>query len=515
MSAPAIAGSDRPFGGAEFEIGRSPLSPFRATLALWWLAAKRNGGVLFLPVIAGVMWWLVRDSHVYMAVPLWMPTVQGIGYTLVIAGPLTAALASWTAGRSHRRGMADLLATAPLPRGWSTVADWLGITFWALAVYLGCAAVALAWTATQVTWGRPELWPILIAAIALAVCAAGGMLVGSLWPSRFLPPLLAIAVGFLIVGPTGIWQLDRVKMLSPMGPIDSVVREPLDIPDLRMMLPHLRWLVALGVALVLALVVRQNGGWLARALLGVSVVAVVVTGSGVYGYRSQSWTTEPVLHAVLPYEPVCVTDAVTVCLHPAYTAVTDEVVATVNGVSASLSGVAGTPTRYEQIVGGRPLDAGTVSFQLWAGYMLHANLAHELSWDMVVDRDAMARYTSGGYHGGIVASQAIVAAWIMLDYQQRTGLDGIESFPGPALEYSLVESEMVGEGEPFFRCLPFPGQLYGMDCTYDDEAAASLQALIDAATDRFFALDPEARRAWLEANWTRLRSGLVTLKGMP
>jgi hypothetical protein len=516
MKRPVFAGANGSTRGtADESSGESFLSGVRATLALWWLAAKRNGGVLLLPVVAGVMWWLVRDSHSYRGVVLWMPTVRGIGYTLGVAGPLTAALASWVAGRSRRRRMTDLLATAPLPSGWSVVAEWLAVTFWALAAYLGCAAVALAWTATGTTWGGPLLSPILVAAVALAVCAAGGLLLGSLWPSRFLPPLLAIAVAFLIVGPTGMWQLERFKMLSPMGPIDSVVRyDPMIRVDERMMRPHLLWLAALSLTLVLGLVVRQRGGWAARALLVASVAAAVITATPLLNYRSQSWGE--FTHAAIPYEPICATETVTVCVHPAYEEFLGEVAASVELIVAPLAGIEGVPTRFEQTVfGDRSSDV--VYMYIYGADSLSLNLGHEVSRELVTDWEAMEQNAESGY-GGYTAAQAIVAEWLRQDYQQRAGLRDEPTFygPMPGAENSLVLAEMVVEGEQF-HCVSREDGPQPMICDYhyDYDAAAGLQAQIDAATERFLALDPATRRAWLNANWTELRAGLLTLEDMP
>ena len=516
MSAPAVADANRPFGENTFEAGRSPLSPLRATLALWWLATKRNGGLLMLPVIAGVMGWLVRDQHSWRAVILWMPTVQGIAYTLVVAGPLTAALAAWVAGASRRRKTTDLLATVPLPTAWRTLADWLGVTAWAVGCYLVSAAVALGWTATQATWGGPLLWPIGIAATGLAVCAALGLLLGSLWPSRFLPPVLAVAVGFLIVAPTGIQQLARVKLLSPLGAIDSVVREPLVEVDLRMMVPHLRWLAALGLVCILTLIVRQGGGWLARGLLAASMVAAVVAAGPLLDYRDRGWGGfgyEP-----LPYTPVCATATVTVCVHPAYQAFLKETELSVELIVAPLAGIGGVPTRFEQtVIGEQSSDIVYLYLYNYEVDTLAHIIGYDVSREIVIDWGAIQQ-PANVFTSGVTAAQAIVGEWLRLDYQKRAGLHDSGSFYGapPGAGDSLVLVEMVVEGAPFQRCTADPEESKSMICDdYDYDAATGTQAQIDAATDRFLTLDPATRRAWLQANWTRLRSGLVTLKEMP
>nr|MBA2276295.1 hypothetical protein [Chloroflexia bacterium] len=510
MSTPALSGPNRFFGGTpDRSAGRSVLSAPRAAAALWWLAAKRNGGLFLLPVIAAAMWWLVRDSHQYQAVVLWMPTVQGVGNSLVVAGPLVAALASWIAGRSRRRGMTDLLATAPLPGGWAVVAEWLGIVAWVLLAYLGSAGVALLWTATEVTWGGPVLWPIIVAAVALAVCAAGGLFLGNVWPNRFLPPLLAIAVAALIVAPIGVRQLDRVKMLSPMGPIDSAVREPLVQVDDRVVLPHLLWLTALGLTLLLALVAWRSGRWLPRVLLMASVLAAVFAANPLVGYETGSDDVrafEPI-----PYEPQCATDVVTVCVHPAYERRHGEVVTAINAIAQPLADIDRVTMRFEQSVGWDSPPSDVVSFYLYGDEMLDGSLAHQVPMQIVADWPAMAAH-QGPAAGGLTAAQAIVAAWLTREYELRTGIETPLSFTDMSMNESasIVPLSMVVEGLPFLSCHQEAAQTQG--CEFDAVAGREVQARVDAATERFLAMDSATRRAWLNANWTDLRAGQVALE---
>jgi hypothetical protein len=43
----------------------------------------------------------------------------------------------------------------------------------------------------------------------------------------------------------------------------------------------------------------------------------------------------------------------------------------------------------------------------------------------------------------------------------------------------------------------------------------AFRAEVEAAIARFAALSPEEQRGWLEANWTSLRAGQLTLEDLP
>jgi len=339
------------------------------------------------------------------------------------------------------------------------------------------------------------------------------MLVGTLWPHRFVPPLLAAVVAVLIVAPAVLTQLSRFKMLSPLGPIDSVVREPLLQVDQRVFVPHLAWLGSLAVTLLLALVAWRSRGWAARGLLFVSIVATLVTGSELYDYERQN-DYVAVLGVPIPYEPVCVTQTMTVCVHPAYKEILAEAATIIDAIAAPLAGVGVEPMRFEQRGWGfPPPEHGVVPLYIGDVDHLAMPLAYEVPRAMVMDEVAMS--TRLGEDSWVTATQAIVAMWLTQDYQRRAGLD--VEMPNPYLIMpgpynSLVPIESVAEGDQFMTCSPV-GE-HG-SCEYDYEASGPLQAQIDAATERFLELDPAARQAWLTANWADLRAGLLTLEDMP
>jgi len=67
----------------------------------------------------------------------------------------------------------------------------------AIILYLCGVAVLYGFTATQATWGHPLWWPVVVGCAELAVISALGFAAGTFFPSRFTPPLAAVAAFFL------------------------------------------------------------------------------------------------------------------------------------------------------------------------------------------------------------------------------------------------------------------------------------------------------------------------------
>lgn len=465
----------------------------RTTLVFWWLAVKRSGGLLLLPVVAGLIMWLV-DNRQREGIVLWDLTLQGIGYSVVIVGPLMAAFACWVAGRSRRRGMTGLVTTAALPERWPALADCAGVVCWGLAVFLGSAGLALFWTATEATWGRPALAPLVIAAVATVVCGVLGVLVGRRSASRFLPPLLAIAVVALFLAPIGLSQLEAFQMLSPMGAVNLLTREPLYVVDEAVVLPHLRWLVTLGAVLVLMLVAWPARTWLARGVLVAGGLAAAVAASSLAGFPVPiAFSSDSRL---APYELTCATDTVAVCVHPAYEALLDDVAAEIDTLVQPVVGLEGIPTRYEQDVGRLHLEGNSGRFYLWD----EASLGHLIPFTLVMDLVVHPALPAGQRVAGPPGTASyVVGEWLV----RRVGGDQADESGAMPVEIF----DLLPEVAPL-RCDE-------TGCAPDESQYRALRQEFDAAVARFSALDPATRRAWLEANWADLRAGRLTMEDLP
>jgi hypothetical protein len=496
------------FGG--MAPGPGLLTTLRGVAALWWIEGKRNNGAVLLPVIAAVIIWLTWLSQLEGFVS-WMPATQAISFSLAIIGPLTAAFACWVAGRSRRHRLDDLLHTTPLPAGWSALTGWLGVVAWALCSYLGCAGLVLLWTALRVTWGEPLLAPLLIGSVTLVVVVGLGFLVGSVTANRFVPALLAVAVAVLFLLPIGgIDQLDHLKMLSPLGSVETMSNEYLVAVDQRVVLPHLRWLAALSLTLLLAAVALHSARWLPRGLLVVSAVVAILFGHELIDYAQPTYGGD--LPAI-PFEPVCTTDVVTVCLHPAHEALMDETVGQIGALVQPVIGIEGVPTRYRETVVGvqRGDDPTIVPFELWDGGDLDTGwLVFETARGIVVDPASMSSPTAAIHTGAAEvrpadfgyeydSAQYVVLAWLV-DQADARWIAPIEH----------VEEAAALLHQPW---------CYETDCPEErpvlEADFTTLENRLEAAMARFSALDPATRRAWLEANFADLRAGQLTLEDLP
>lgn len=451
----------------------------RRSLAFWWLGLRRNGGIWLVPLIALAVGWLVKTAQLRDGLVFWSFTVDGIGFALAVVGPLVAAYACWVAARDQRRGLEDLLTTAPAPRRWSTALDWLAAATWSVGAYIFAAGAALLWTGSRATWGEPVLAPVVIASIAVLLCSLIGYIAGTVSVNRLLPPVMAIAVAFMIVGPIGMPRLESVKLLSPIGPLKVMELSDFEVTDERMVAPHLCWLAALGVTLLGILLLRGGVRWSARALTVTGVVLMLITGTALVNNAS---LRQRGYHAPLPYVPVCETHTVTVCVHPAYRPFLGRASRGIERLLVPLAGINGVPVRFEQVVGMAPDDPATVTFQIW-------------------DKD--------GFRGMVPT----LSAAGLVGLRVPAGPDGTRNpanLPRVVVGSWLLMEAGFGNGTEqqfgFFVYGVGPDQATG---------ARELRAKVDAAIARFAALDPAIRHQWLVTNFAALRAGALTLDDLP
>jgi len=460
--------------------------PVRTTLALWWLAIKRCGGPLLLLAVAAAMAWLLWDGRM-PGIVLWARINQRIAFSVAIVGPLVTAFACWAAGQSRRRGLNDLLDSTALPAPYATVAATAGVIFWGLASFLVCAGVAMLWTATRATWGGPDLRLLAVAAGAIVVCGLVGALAGRISASRVLPALMALGGVAFIAAPLGI-GIVAIEMFSPLAVIYDQTRDWFHVVDDTVVWLHLRWLVALGATLAIAVVFWPVRGWLSRALLTAGAVLTVITAMPLVGWRTPEGI--PTNQALIAYEPTCITESVTVCVHPAYKSLLDEVAPFVEDFVQPIAGLDGVLTRYEQRVGFGPWEENAGWFPLDDGSSFRSQIPHTLVDHVLVWIELELPPGQGD-------AQYVVADWLM----QRVWVERPDVMPPTT-----------------FDTMPAVSELWICDetqCAMDDAKFQALRQEFDAAVARFAALDPNVRRAWLEANWTDLRAGRLHMEDLP
>lgn len=325
---------------------------------------RRNTLVPLLPVMAAVL-CLTPIADNLRPVALWTDRSSDLQGAIQAIGPFTAAAAAWMAGREHRRGMTDLLASTPAAAWRRVFATWSATCGIAAAFYACFGLVYFAITSVQATWGHPIIWPALSGLSALIACAVLGFAAGRLAPSRVTAPLAAVGVFAAMAAgiATALHDGERgAGLLSPVYPgiglhatVFFAVR-----PDLA----YLQIGCYLGAATAAAglIVLRVHAGdrtvfragsALAAGGLALAATAIALVSTGHYDARG---LVVPLLHDAasdrrIPYTPVCVHDrTLAVCLHPAYARSNelDFFDTAVNKLAAPLAGIPGLPVRAEQ-----------------------------------------------------------------------------------------------------------------------------------------------------------------------
>jgi len=176
--------------------------PGLPALRLLRLELRHNAMVWLLPVVFGLFWLITYRKTMAMP-PLWNLRAASLqtGIVADFAVPVTGA-AAWMASREARRRVTDQVTITARSRWERLLVTWAATAVWAMVAYLGCLAVGYGVTAHQATWGGPLWWPAAVAAASVLSFCALGFVVGAFLPSRFTPPLVAIAA-FFVLAPRG------------------------------------------------------------------------------------------------------------------------------------------------------------------------------------------------------------------------------------------------------------------------------------------------------------------------
>jgi hypothetical protein len=183
----------------------------------------------------------------------------------------------------------------------------------------------------------------------------------------------------------------------------------------------------------------------------------------------------------IPYTPVCGGTGVRVCVHPAYRSYLPDVAAALSPALAQVKGLPGVPVRVAQVPTSylQPQAAGSITgspavFRLPLGDLgLPIPLAADAIFAQQVQLVFVHAFVGAGQGLGTPAQQAVQAAVLT-----RAGV-------------------------------PLPEQPGLM--AFSQTPAAPVRA----AAERFAALSPVARHAWLAAHLAALRSGALTLAQLP
>jgi hypothetical protein len=424
--------------------------------------------------------------------------------------PFAAGLGAWVASREGRRNTGDLLMTTARP-AWARQAAALGATlFWLLLTFLAAVAALYIQVALQATWGGPPLWPVAVGAVQVVTLAVLGFTAGALFPGRFTAPLAAIGA-FLLVFIGFHAALNRAPGSSTHALLSPATGLPLEdigvffhvAPDVA--IAQVMFMGGITVALlgvlVLAPVFRVRRGLsvaIGRAGPQLCAVGIVMLAMGV----AASWTAFaltgtaklgvsgwdiPALHDAasdqpIPYTPDCTGTAFPVCVHPAFSGFLPAAAAALQPVAAELKGLPGAPVRAEEVPAAGEGVSGTPPV-----YHYDGNNGIAPFMGSPAGQDAVWR---AGFQ------QEFLIAY----------LANPDSFTPTAAQQAVITALMTKAGSQ---------AMFGEDETNGHPTAGATPRQIAAAAQRFAALSPAARHAWLATHLPALRAGKITLDQLP
>jgi hypothetical protein len=498
---------------------KGPNSLSRITPDLLKIELRRNTLLLLVPFMVALVWFspLVRDLG---NLALWPDRSAGMQNGLQGLGPFVAGVAAWMAGRERRRKMDDLLATTPRPPWLREITIWAATTLWSLLFYSLMAALVLVITWQQATWGGPYAGPFLVGLLALPAFSALGFTLGHFLPGRFTPALVAVGA-FAIMGvgmkaalngtnwaylmpiypnvsTNALWygstlDLAIVQALFLLGvtglslgsigldfhkPFQGRGRMAYTAASRPALVTGIIGLVL--IAMSVALVSSSDTTAYQADLLGVRIPVFGSHGllkdqlysTDLYGVEIPSFgdTSQP---AAMPYSPVCGTDPLPVCVHPAYQPDLSRISAQFNSLARPLLGLTGAPVRAEQ----RPPEPGKSD----------SGIITEGSEQVLV----FPPFSIGD-------PNETLYAWEVAE--NLAGFDPSRSAPPEAAQqaqdaFALYLMDQAGISLPSIM--------------------SKLDANVTAAEKRFAALNPQARQDWLRAHYLQLVQGQVKLEDLP
>lgn len=477
-----------------------PARPARLPIAgagrLLRLELRRNAMLWLLPLIAALFWFVVyRRSMAFP--PSWSLRATSMQTAVVsVFVPTVVGAAAWAGSREGRHGLVDLLAGTSRPRWARQLAAWAATTGWAMVAYVCCVGVLYTATGRQASWGGPLWWPAAVGAATLPAFSALGFAAGTLRPSRFTAPLVAIAAFFALeVSANFIHGTDSYWQISPLvaGPWNAGQNEGLAtfyryLPDL----PRVQLVFLAGLTAALLGLLGLPSGSGARGLrwcaVGISTVGLLAAGTavalaGTGRLDAHGMIAIPAVHdasddRAVPYTPICSTTAIPICLHPAYATSLSVVMAALEPLLTEIAGLPGAPVRIEQTAAiygqeeGNGISIGTAGPRLsGTPPVFHLLLPSQLPGPSMTasQQTEVLRADTG---------RNIVANVI-----------GADRDSGPA-QRAIIDA------------------ILGTFTTETDDHIA-------AASRRFAALPATARHSWLMENLVALRAGQLTLQQLP
>jgi hypothetical protein len=502
------------------------VAPAAGPARLLRIELRRSPMLWLLPLLA-VLFYLSTYRPAMGSPPFWnIRSGMVQSHTMLVFAPLLAGAGAWVGSREGRRGLVDLVGVTAVPRWAGQLATWAAATIWAEMLYLAGVAVLYIVTAHQGAWGGPLWWPVTVGTATVAACCALGFAAGAWLPGRFTPALAAVVTFLALAG--GAFAIQDDQVYAQIWPLNVQGPFPLDsygifypfLPDLA--IAQVMFLAGLAAAALgaLGLPARAGGRWLRGAAATVTVAGLAAAGvaTGLAGTaRVQAHgMVIPALHDAasnrpVPYTPVCSRGVVPVCLQPAYRAYLGDVTAALGPMLGELAGLPGAPVRVTQVAvtSVRSTQANGIDF----------------GGPVISGRPAVVYLPLSGttLPGEGNAHAAQFTAFLRVQYGPML----VNDFLGlPAGMVAIGDNQPPGHAAQFVvaraldRALnqtapPPPGTRTGTRGSGADGSGPHPAAELQSAVDRFAALSPTMRHAWLATHLAALRAGRITLSEIP
>jgi hypothetical protein len=482
--------------------------PRPAAWRLFRLELRRNAMLWLLPLAVVLFWY--NGYRQVMALPaMWDLRAMSLQNHMLLDFelPVTGA-AAWMGSREARRHMADMLTGTARPRWSRQLATWAATTCWAMLGYLACVSVVYVLTARQATGGGPLWWPVVVGAVGIPALTSIGFAAGTLLPSRFTTPLIAIVVFFAIgFSQEGAKDSHSVLVLSPaiagapgIGADPGIATFYHYLPDLS--IAQVIFLAGLTIAVLGAVGLPPgSGGRLLRGfaamitVAGLAAAGTAVALAGTARLDQHGMLLIPALHDAaddqpVRYTPVCSDTAIPVCLNPAYAAYLPTVVAALEPMLSQVAGLPGAPAEISQ-------EAEV--------FVRHGN---------GINISAVAAKHSGAMFAMILpdalpGTQGMTSAAFVAQLQQDTGLDiaaRVIGDSGSQAQLAVIAALAWGTGQGLPENQQGPRQ---------SPPLLSPGSPAAVAAKRFAALPAAERHAWLVRNLAALQASRITLAQLP
>jgi hypothetical protein len=491
----------------------------------------RHNAMLWMMPVAAALFWFTALRKIMAMPPLWNVRASNLQTDAILAFASPAAgAAAWMGSRENRRRTTDLVNITARPRPARLLATWAATTCWALVAYLACVAVVYGVTAQQATWGGPLWWPAVVAGASLPALTALGFAAGTLVPSRFTAPMVALAAFFvlalstqLIHGSQSYWQVSPIVAWPwDVGSDPGMGTFYAYLPDLP--IAQVMFLTGLTAAVLGALALPTGAGMraLRRSAVAVTAAGLLAAGTavalaGTGRLDAHGMIAIPALHDAasdrpLRYAPVCSHTAIPVCLNPAYASYLPATQAALAPMLDQIAGLPGAPARISQAAAVyRQGPGNSVGISL-AGPpisgtppVLHLLLPMQLAGPVLSSSELASQVRS-------IAGPAIVAS-IAGD---GPGASQAQHAVTTALLMAarVVPSHLLTPGTPT-RSSSVAGPPPWAGAGGGRYVALAPGSPAFAAARRFAALPAAARRAWLTQHLAALRAGRISLGQLP